>query len=189
MVGGRLPAALGVVAVGCLWGCRTDLRPAGMVRDSLSVGTRLPASWIGRSVQGEGTLVWLMRAEDCLSCESPDYLLRQAQRRFGLPVVVVVVGRKASRTEDLAMVEAYIRQRRLKAAVVPVDVEDYQRRFASGTLPSVLLVANGRVVWRSLKGGSAAEVEWVLNELKQRFIHRDADARAGSMAGTGPQRR
>lgn len=96
------------------------------------------------------TVLWVVRAQDCLSCQTAAPTMRHLQRRFANNVEIVVVA--VSDEEEL--VNSFLRAERLDVPVVHVDRRQYANLFGRTPVPAVHVIHGGRVVatWHRVRG-------------------------------------
>ena len=89
--------------------------------------------------------VWVFRTQDCLSCQSYDYLIRRAQQRSlgRLAVSAIHVGWEA----DSLIPRSLFDHARIAAEIVHLPPRDYEELWPGRDPPNLFLVHNGRVVW------------------------------------------
>ncbi|HSW30415.1 MAG TPA: hypothetical protein VLH75_13100 [Longimicrobiales bacterium] len=114
---------------------------------AVAAGDPLPSGWHMR-MSGAPHLraVWVLRTRDCMHCQSFDYELRRLQGRHGntVPVTVVHVGANDGEDEEL---NAFLRQRRIKAMVVGVPEESLTGPWLNAATPELYLVDGDVVLW------------------------------------------
>jgi len=127
----RFPALLLLVAA--LAGCGDATAP-------LKPGTRFPLAGENASAAGM-EVVWVLRAEDFLTCQASANGVRAFQRRFGhVRLSVLYVG---DSHED--WVQGFLRRQRIEAPVTRLSEEEFQRSFRARPAPWLYLLRDGVV--------------------------------------------
>lgn len=89
--------------------------------------------------------VWVFRTQDCLSCQSFDFLIRRAQQRSSgkLSVSAIHVGREA----DSLIPRSFLDHARIAAEIIHLPPTVYEEYWPGRQPPNLFLVENGHVVW------------------------------------------
>lgn len=138
-------------------------------RRTLGAGDAVPAAWMPEQAAGSGSaLVWVFKTQDCLTCEAFDFTLRRLQRTYGraVPLGTVHVGH----AEHASIPRDFFTSRRVEvAAETRISPRDFQREYGEVTLPALLAVRDGRIVWSSAVAGPAPLTEARLDTLLRGF--------------------
>lgn len=135
----QFPAiVVGVLALGLTVSC-TDPGAGGQ---RLRVGNDAPIA-AASQYQDAVTILWAIRAEDCLVCQTPAADLRSLQRRYGsrVTIIALIVGPNPN------VVEGFLRSERLTATAIRFDERTFQGLFGDLILPTLYLVHEGKIVW------------------------------------------
>jgi hypothetical protein len=121
-----------------VWGC------GPLPDDPLPVGSRFPLAVAGTAAE----VVWVVRPDDYLTCQTAAGGLRELQRQVGssVPLTVVYVGPHASWLEE------FLHRQRIAATIVPMDEGRFRRAFHRNPGPWLYLLSDG-VVRGVLPGG------------------------------------
>jgi hypothetical protein len=161
-MGARSLAALGALLVAAACG---NAAP----RLTLRAGDAVPAAWLPAERAGSGSaLVWVFKTQDCLSCEAFDFTLRRLQRTYGrtVPLGTVHVGH----AEHANIPRDFFTARRVAvAAETRISPGDFRRDYGEVTLPALLAVRGGRIVWSSAVAGPEPLTEARLDTLLRGF--------------------
>ncbi|HEX9937778.1 MAG TPA: hypothetical protein VGB15_11670 [Longimicrobium sp.] len=113
------------------WGC------GRLPGDALPVGSRFPLA----SAPAAAQVVWVVRPEDWITCQSAAGGIRELQRRTGpgLPLTVVYVGPHESWLSE------FLRRQRIAAAIVSMDERRFRRVFRREPAPWLYLLDDGVV--------------------------------------------
>ena len=108
---------------------------------ALDRGERVPALALGATAAPVG-VVWVLRPDDFLTCQTAADGVRQLQQRFGasLPIRVVHVG------PHPAWVRGFLRRQRIEADVTPMTERVFRKQFHRAPAAWLYLVRRGVVV-------------------------------------------
>lgn len=158
----RSPARLNrscasLLALALIWGCG-EAAP-----DLHRVGERLPDG-LGQAVENGADVVWVLRPEDYLTCQTAADAIRRAQRLHGsaLEITVISVG---SRPE---WVRAFLVRQRIDAEVRPVPHEEFVALFGYPPAATLYLTRDGVIrhaLITSPQGDGMAAVPRLLEDL------------------------
>lgn len=111
---------------------------------ALPLGARFPLVAADAPVQ----VVWVVRPEDYLTCQTAAGGLREFQRKVdpGVPLTVLYTGPHASWLDE------FLRQQRITATILAIREADFRRAFARKPGPWLYFVRGG-VVQGVLPGG------------------------------------
>lgn len=86
-------------------------------------------------------VVWVLRPDDYLTCQTAANGVRRLQRRYGaaLPVAVISVGPHPE------WLRGFLGRQRIDAPVTRLDEDEFRRRFGREPAPWLYLVRDGRV--------------------------------------------
>lgn len=115
----------------------------------LRAGSAAPQEWTGarREHAARTYLVWVVRTEDCFTCQEVDYEFRRVQARWGSDVPLRVLHVGSARSESVP--RAFLASRRIQASYQTVSPRAFERRFGNSVVPAIHLVNNGTIVWSS----------------------------------------
>lgn len=152
---------------------------AAPARAVLATGAPAPSEWAvpAWSPAPRTYVVWVVRTEDCLTCQEVDYALRRVQARFGgdVPLLVVHVGRARSET----IPREFLRSRRVDAAFLTLSPGAFARRFGDPVVPALHVVDGGVIAWSSADLRSRGALRVPLDSLVAGF-RRGAGLPAGA---------
>lgn len=114
---------------------------AASMRAAGSIGEGDPTPRLGAPVAEAGLeIVWLIRAEDYLTCETAAFALRRAASRPEAPVLrVVLVG------DDGGLAEGFLRTERVDAQLVRISARELRQHFGGVPLPALYIGRRGAV--------------------------------------------
>ena len=113
------------------WGC------GRLPDDALAVGSRFPLA----AFTAPAEVVWVVRPDDYLACQTAAGGIREIQRRAGpgMPLTVLYVGPHASWLDE------FLRRQRIAATIVPMKEDHFRRAFHRNPGPWLYLLSHGVV--------------------------------------------
>ena len=88
-------------------------------------------------------VIWVVDAEACLSCQTPDYALRRLMGRDSTQLRVLHVGD----ARDEALVKSFLRERRLPMPAASISASVAHRVFGARNRPFLFVVRADTVRW------------------------------------------
>jgi hypothetical protein len=123
----------GLTALACLaaWGCTR------LAEGALPLGSRFPLAGVASGTQ----VVWVMRPDDYLTCQTAAGGIRELQRRagHGVPLTVLYVG------PHPAWLAEFLARQRIAATVVTIEETRFRRVFGREPRPWLYLLSHGMV--------------------------------------------
>lgn len=106
--------------------------------DAVPMGERFPLT---RTPDAPIEIVWVLRPDDYLTCQTAADGVRRLQRKYGaaLPVSVVGVGPHPE------WLRGFLRRQRVDARVTSFTEQEFRRRFQRRPAPWIYLLRDGRV--------------------------------------------
>lgn len=119
------------------------------VAPDLDSGSVVPSALVELGIadssptSGTTYVVWVVDAKACLSCGTPDYVLRRLVGRESTQLQVLHVGDAT----DRGLVRSYLRERRLPMLAATMSVTGARRAFGARDIPFLVVMRADTIRW------------------------------------------